>query len=106
MTGVRGARLAAPAGDADAVLVRFAHRFGAGSDRTLAFLAAVAAALDAGHRADVYWAGRLTLCGSRAELDRYDEAFAAYFSGHAPLRIPASRPRLTLAALAGEAPRD
>jgi uncharacterized protein with von Willebrand factor type A (vWA) domain len=33
---------------------------------------------------DVYWAGRLTLCGSPDDLDRYDAAFAAYFSGEAP----------------------
>src|ERR671936_2105840 len=29
--------------------------------------------------ADVYWAGRLTLCGDPADLDRYDAAFRAYF---------------------------
>ena len=32
----------------------------------------------------VYWAGRLTLCGSPDDLDRYDAAFAAYFGGEAP----------------------
>ena len=38
-----------------------------------------AAALDPGRRADVYWAGRLTLCGSEEDLARYDTVFAAYF---------------------------
>ncbi len=37
------------------------------------------AALDPGRRADVYWAGRLTLCGSADDLARYDTAFEAYF---------------------------
>lgn len=31
--------------------------------------------------AQVYWAGRLTLCADPADLDRYDAAFAAYFGG-------------------------
>jgi uncharacterized protein with von Willebrand factor type A (vWA) domain len=37
-------------------------------------------------RRDVYWAGRLTLCGSRDDLQRYDRAFAAYFGArpHGP----------------------
>ncbi|WP_419999757.1 vWA domain-containing protein [Streptomyces boninensis] len=91
-------------GQADAVLVRFARSLQAGPDRTQAFLAAVAA-LDAARRADVYWAGRLTLCGSRAELDRYDEAFASHFSGHAPPHAPAARPRLASAPPTGEPPQ-
>ena len=33
---------------------------------------------------DVYWAGRLTLCGGPDDLDRYDAAFAAYFAGEVP----------------------
>ncbi len=37
--------------------------------------------LDVCRRADVYWAGRLTLCAGPDDLDRYDRAFAAYFSG-------------------------
>src|SRR5687767_10259609 len=43
---------------------------------------------------DVYWAGRLTLCGSPDDLDRYDAAFAAWFGGEAPrtARAPAHRP--------------
>jgi uncharacterized protein len=42
--------------------------------------------LDATH---VYWAGRLTLCSSPDDLDRYDAAFAAWFGGEQP-RAPRS----------------
>lgn len=37
--------------------------------------------LDATRPADVYWAGRLTLCASADDLPRYDRVFAAYFEG-------------------------
>jgi uncharacterized protein with von Willebrand factor type A (vWA) domain len=37
-------------------------------------------------RDDVYWAGRLTLCDSPADIDRYDRVFAAYF-GDRPLSV-------------------
>jgi uncharacterized protein len=37
--------------------------------------------LDVCRRADVYWAGRLTLCSGPDDLDRYDRAFTAYFGG-------------------------
>ncbi|WP_240619421.1 VWA domain-containing protein [Blastococcus sp. TF02-8] len=55
----------------------------ASPDRVEAMLAAVAhlRVLDA---TDVYWAGRLTLCGGPDDLDRYDAAFAAFFSGERP----------------------
>lgn len=44
--------------------------------------------LDVLEAADVYWAGRLTLCGCHDDLARYDRAFAAYFAGErgGPLR--------------------
>jgi uncharacterized protein with von Willebrand factor type A (vWA) domain len=44
--------------------------------------------LDVARRQDLYWAGRLTLCGSPDDLVRYDRAFAAYFGGEEapPLR--------------------
>jgi uncharacterized protein len=42
--------------------------------------------LDPVRRDDVYWAGRLTLCGSAEDLRRYDRAFDAYFSGESPQR--------------------
>lgn len=51
---------------------------GASTDRVHAAVAALSA-LDPSRRSDVYWAGRLTLCGSPDELARYDTAFAAYF---------------------------
>jgi len=49
-------------------------------DRVHAMLSATEQ-LDVGNRRDVYWAGRLTLCSSPDDLDRYDRAFAAYFGG-------------------------
>ncbi|MCW2579188.1 MAG: hypothetical protein JWR82_789 [Blastococcus sp.] len=55
----------------------------ASPDRVEAMLAAVAA-LDVLDPTAVYWAGRLTLCGGPDDLDRYDAAFAAWFSGERP----------------------
>jgi uncharacterized protein with von Willebrand factor type A (vWA) domain len=55
----------------------------ASPDRVETMLAALGA-LDVLDPADVYWAGRLTLCGGPDDLDRYDAAFAAYFAGEAP----------------------
>ncbi|MGY2080868.1 vWA domain-containing protein [Modestobacter sp. SYSU DS0657] len=55
----------------------------ASPDRVEAMLAAVAH-LDVLDATAVYWAGRLTLCGSPDDLDRYDAAFAAWFAGEAP----------------------
>jgi uncharacterized protein len=37
--------------------------------------------LDVLDPAQVYWAGRLTLCADPEDLDRYDAAFALYFGG-------------------------
>ncbi len=75
----------------------------ASPDRVEAMLDALGAldVLDAG---DVYWAGRLTLCGGPDDLDRYDAAFAAYFAGEAPRpgRASAQRPP----ELAASAPLD
>jgi uncharacterized protein len=64
----------------------------ASPDRVEAMLAALGAldVLDATH---VYWAGRLTLCAGPDDLDRYDAAFAAWFSGERPRMAPVS-PRL------------
>lgn len=55
----------------------------ASPDRVEAMLAALGS-LDVLDPTDVYWAGRLTLCGGPDDLDRYDSAFAAYFAGEAP----------------------
>jgi uncharacterized protein with von Willebrand factor type A (vWA) domain len=59
--------------------------------------------LDPMSRRDVYWAGRLTLCGSVDDLARYDDVFAAYF-GDRPAslvrtpRVAAAQLRLVAAA--------
>jgi uncharacterized protein len=50
----------------------------AGPARVHATVAALSR-LDVSRRADVYWAGRLTLCGSADDIVRYDRVFAAYF---------------------------
>ena len=65
----------------------------ASPDRVEAMLTAVGA-LDVLDPGDVYWAGRLTLCGSPDDLDRYDAAFAAWFGGERPraLRTAAQEP--------------
>jgi uncharacterized protein with von Willebrand factor type A (vWA) domain len=42
--------------------------------------------LDPARRNDVYWAGRLTLCDTPADIERYDRVFAAYF-GDRPLSV-------------------
>jgi uncharacterized protein len=42
--------------------------------------------LTPGRRDDVYWAGRLTLCDSPTDIERYDRVFAAYF-GDRPLSV-------------------
>ncbi|MEU9014966.1 VWA domain-containing protein [Streptomyces sp. NPDC048479] len=54
-------------------------------------------------RSDVYWAGRLTLCGSQDDLERYDRVFAAYFAqqpqpGDRARRVPEPTPLLRLVA--------
>ncbi|MFF7754620.1 VWA domain-containing protein [Streptomyces sp. NPDC007971] len=68
---------------ADAVLVGFVRALraagvDASTERLYAFLRAVDV-LRPGMRADVYWAGRATLCGGHDDLDRYERVFAAYF---------------------------
>lgn len=87
----------APAIDATAVAVGLSRALRAagvatGPDRTQLFLGALDL-LDPARRADVYWAGRLTLCGSRDDLERYDRVFAACFD-HGPRPHPRSVPRL------------
>ena len=68
----------------------------ASTDRVSAAVSALAE-LDPVNRTDVYWAGRLTLCGNADELARYDTAFAAYF-GDRPGAV-VRRQRLTTAQL-------
>ena len=72
----------------------------ASSDRVHAAVEALAA-LDPTRRADVYWATRLTLCGSREDHVRFDDVFAAYFGarpGQVVRRQRLSRPQLQLVA--------
>ncbi|ROP38806.1 vWA domain-containing protein [Saccharothrix texasensis] len=72
-----------------------------GPERVHAFVAAVDH-LDVARREDVYWAGRLTLCGEPDDLPRYDVAFQAWFGGVPPVP-PGRRARQGshLAALGG-----
>ena len=64
----------------------------ASPDRVEAMLSALGA-LDVLVATDVYWAGRLTLCGGPDDLDRYDAAFAAWFGGEVPRASRTSVPR-------------
>ncbi|AUH39297.1 hypothetical protein CXR04_02655 [Streptomyces sp. CMB-StM0423] len=100
-------------GDGVAVLVGFARALretgvAADGERVQAFLGAVDA-LGTGRR-DVYWAGRVTLCGRAEDLAPYDRAFAAYFGGRAaPPRPPRTAPPPRVrrpAPAAAEAPGD
>ncbi|MBA2530397.1 MAG: hypothetical protein H0V19_10655, partial [Euzebyales bacterium] len=79
--------------DAIATVVGFARTLraagvAASPDRVHAAVGALTV-LDPARRADVYWAGRLTLCGDVDDLDRYDRVFAAYFG--AVYELPRSR---------------
>ncbi|MGA5797517.1 vWA domain-containing protein [Streptomyces cellulosae] len=79
MTGVASEAAVDPA----ALLVGFARRLRAAGaevsgERVRAFLRATEA-LRPWARTDVYWAGRLTLCGGPDDLRRYDREFAAWF---------------------------
>lgn len=82
--------------DAPAVLVGFARALRAagveaGPDRVQTYLTAVER-LRPELRGQLYWAGRLTLCGAEDDLERYDRVFDAYF---APRRDAAGRARPT-----------
>jgi uncharacterized protein with von Willebrand factor type A (vWA) domain len=103
MTGAAPAALRPHA--PDAVLLGFARALRAAgvavtADRERTYLEAAAEVglLDA---SAVYWAGRATLCSSPADLERYDQVYAAWFG----LERAGSRPRqessptLTMASL-------
>lgn len=90
--------------DFTAIVVGFARTLrhagvAAGPDRVQAMLEALAQ-LDVLDVSQVYWSGRLTLCGDPADLDRYDAAFALYFGEgrRGDGRTAATPPRLLTAA--------
>ncbi|MFE5890862.1 VWA domain-containing protein [Streptomyces sp. NPDC056462] len=99
---------------ADAALLGFARALRAAgvdadAERVHAFLSA-ADVLRPGMRADVYWAGRLTLCGDRDDLERYERVFAAYFgdggrAGRSASAPPPPRLRLVVSGGTGTATR-
>jgi uncharacterized protein len=66
--------------------------------------------VDAARGRDVYWTGRVTLCGRHEDLERYDRAFDAYFRGeHAALRLrrrPSSVLRQVTMAIPGDETAD
>src|SRR3954453_17873082 len=55
----------------------------ASTDRVQAMLTALSK-LDVTFGRDAYWAGRLTMCASPLDVERYDAAFAAYFGNEMP----------------------
>ncbi|MFI9825469.1 VWA domain-containing protein [Streptomyces sp. NPDC052013] len=64
----------------------------ASSERVQAFVRAVEV-LRLGARTDLYWAGRLTLCGSRDDLEHYERVFATCFgTGEQPHPRPTTPP--------------
>ena len=70
---------------ADELLLGFARALRAAgvpvtADRERTLLEAVAE-VGMDDRAATYWAGRATLCGSPADLERYDQVYAAWFGG-------------------------
>ncbi|HEY4627343.1 MAG TPA: VWA domain-containing protein [Blastococcus sp.] len=84
----RSSDSARPPRDAVVTVLGFARTLrhagvAASPDRVEAMLTALGK-LDVLDPTDVYWAGRLTLCGGPDDLDRYDAAFAAYFTGEVP----------------------
>jgi uncharacterized protein len=91
--------------DATDVLVGFGRTLRAagveaGPDRVQRMADALGV-LDPTRRADVYWAGRLTLCADPEDLARYDRVFSAYFGG-ATVRLRERQtpgPRVSHAAL-------
>lgn len=68
-----------------------------GPDRARSFLAATGH-VDFADRAQLYWAGRLTLCSEPDDFARFDAAFRAWFDGSEASRTadaPEAQPRWT-----------
>jgi len=81
---------------------------GASADRVHAAVEALSV-MDASRRDDVYWAGRLTLCGSVEEQRRYDVVFRAYFGDRPGSLVRRQRitvPKLQLVADDGSQPAE
>jgi uncharacterized protein with von Willebrand factor type A (vWA) domain len=93
----------------DEVLLGFARALRAAgvpvtADRERTYLEAVAeVGLDG--QSGTYWAGQATLCGSPADLERYDQVYAAWFGLERAGRRPPRDPVRTVAQAALE-PRD
>ncbi|HET6212600.1 MAG TPA: VWA domain-containing protein [Micromonosporaceae bacterium] len=88
--------MAGPATDAMPALLAFVARVRrAGVPASPDRVQACAAALDALGPAQLYWAGRLTLCGCADDVARYDEAYRAWSDGVAPRgpARPGGKPR-------------
>src|SRR5215210_950403 len=70
----------------------------AGPDRMVEFVRALEE-LNPDRREDVYWAGRVTLCSRREDLELYDRAFRAFWEGKEgrTLRRPKTRMSFSLA---------
>lgn len=58
----------------------------ASPDRVQAFLAALDT-VGAGDPGDVYWVGRVTLCGDAVDIARYDRVWAIVFGGRPPAAV-------------------
>jgi len=109
VSGPAGAGVSGPVGRWDAVdtvvgLARTLRETGiAAAPSQVAATVAALDRLDPSDARQVYWAGRITLCVSRADLDRYDRAFGAYFGGWSALpnragTVPRPRRRLLVTA--------
>lgn len=98
-----------PAPDLTPVLLAFVERLraagvAASPDRVQAFVAGLSA-VGAGDLRLVYWTGRVTLCGDRLDIARYDRVWAEVFADQPGARVT-SRPLLALvpSSPAGDSP--
>ncbi len=91
---------APPMLDAAVAFGRLLRRAGiaAGSDRVAGFVRALGE-LDVTRREDVYWAGRVTLCSRREDLEIYDRAFRAFWEdvSRQALKLPRTRTSISIA---------
>lgn len=85
--------------DLTGAMVLFAERLrAAGVDASPGRVQAFLAALDtigAGDPGDVYWVGRVTLCGDALDIARYDRVWATVFGGQPP-EAPVGQPLVQL----------